>query len=83
MSEAERAAAVERISPAPAMEDLASCDLVIAAATENEAISGRSTQAFARPQSGSDDRHQHLLISITRLASSTDRPERFSSASTS
>ena len=78
LSEHERAAAVERLSPAPAMEDLASCDLVIEAATENEAIK-RQIYASLCPALNPEAMigTNTSSISITRLASSTDRPERF------
>jgi 3-hydroxybutyryl-CoA dehydrogenase len=78
LSEQERAAAVERLSPAPAMEDLASCDLVIEAATENEAIK-RQIYASLCPALNPEAMigTNTSSISITRLASSTDRPERF------
>jgi 3-hydroxybutyryl-CoA dehydrogenase len=78
LSENERAAAVERLSPAPAMEDLASCDLVIEAATENEAIK-RQIYASLCPALNPEAMigTNTSSISITRLASSTDRPERF------
>ncbi|MGG7566260.1 3-hydroxybutyryl-CoA dehydrogenase [Rhodovulum sp. DZ06] len=75
---AEKAAAIGRIHKAV---DIAACgatDLVIEAATENEAVKVKIFEAVA----------PHLLpntiltsntssISITRLASGTDRPERF------
>jgi 3-hydroxybutyryl-CoA dehydrogenase len=78
LSEQERAAAVERLSAAPAMEDLASCDLVIEAATENEAIK-RQIYASLCPALNPEAMigTNTSSISITRLASSTDRPERF------
>ncbi|GIL01475.1 MAG: 3-hydroxybutyryl-CoA dehydrogenase [Alphaproteobacteria bacterium] len=78
VSEEERAGAVARLAPAPAMDDLASCDIVIEAATENEAIKRKvfaelcpllNPEAMLATNTSS--------ISITRLASSTDRPERF------
>ncbi len=78
MTEAERGQAMERLSPAPKMEDLASCDLVIEAATENEAIKRQIYSSLCQSL------HPAALIgtntsslSITRLAASTDRPERF------
>jgi len=78
IGEAERTAASERLGPAPRLEDLASCDLVIEAATENEAIK-RQIYASLCPVLNPEA----LLgtntssISITRLAASTDRAERF------
>ncbi len=70
--------AVKRLNPAPAMRDLASCDMVIEAASENEAI---KRQIFAslcptlNPQAIIATNTSSL--SITRLASATDRPDRF------
>ena len=78
ITDEQRQAAIKRIGAAPNLGDLSDCDLVIEAATEKEdtkrkiygalcptlkrdAIVGTSTSS----------------ISITRLASATDRPERF------
>jgi len=67
-----------RLNSAPDMADLASCDLVIEAASENEAI---KRQIFAslctklNPEAIIASNTSSL--SITRLASATDRPERF------
>jgi 3-hydroxybutyryl-CoA dehydrogenase len=78
LSEAERKAALSRITAAPQMEALAEADIVIEAATENEAVK-RQIFASACPVL----RPKALLatntssISITRLAAATDRPERF------
>ncbi|MFC1457035.1 3-hydroxybutyryl-CoA dehydrogenase [Microvirga arabica] len=78
ISDADRQAALERIKPARTYDDLSACDLVIEAATENEEVKRRiftNLSPSLRPDS--------LLatntssISITRLAASTDRPERF------
>ncbi len=70
--------AMAKIIAAPKLEGLADCDLVIEAATENEEIKRKIFAAAC----------QHIKpdailasntssISITRLAASTDRPERF------
>ena len=78
IGEQDRTAALARISPADALEKLGDCDLVIESATEKEDVKRR---IFA-------DLTPHLKpdaivgtntssISITRLAASTDRPERF------
>ncbi|MGB8816948.1 MAG: 3-hydroxybutyryl-CoA dehydrogenase [Rhizobiaceae bacterium] len=73
-----RSAALKHIKPANAVSDLAACDLVIEAATEDEATKKKIFAAVCpvlRPDA--------LLatntssISITRLASTTDRPEQF------
>ena len=42
IEEGERQAALERTKPAPSYEELASCDLIIEAATENEEIKRKS-----------------------------------------
>ncbi|MCU0789485.1 MAG: 3-hydroxybutyryl-CoA dehydrogenase [Nitratireductor sp.] len=78
LTEPERGAAMERLSRAPKIEDLASCDLVIEAATENEAIKRQIYSTLCQslnPEAmiGTNT----SSISITRLAASTDRPERF------
>jgi 3-hydroxybutyryl-CoA dehydrogenase len=74
----EKAAALALIKPTMALKDLGKTDLVIEAATERESVK----------QAIFDDLLPHLLphtiltsntssISITRLASRTDRPEKF------
>jgi 3-hydroxybutyryl-CoA dehydrogenase len=78
ITEEERQAALRRISPAEDLEALGDCDLVIEAATEKEDV---KRQIFAgvcpllKPDAivGTNT----SSISITRLASSTDRPEKF------
>jgi 3-hydroxybutyryl-CoA dehydrogenase len=78
ITEAERDMALARVAVGTGYERLADCQLVIEAATENEAI---KRQIFA-------EAIKHLpkdaliatntsSISITRLAAGTDRPERF------
>jgi 3-hydroxybutyryl-CoA dehydrogenase len=76
---AEAAAALrDRISPTPDLAHAATADLVIEAAVEDEAVK-RAVFAELTPHLGP----QTLLasntssISISRLASGTDRPERF------
>jgi 3-hydroxybutyryl-CoA dehydrogenase len=78
IAEQQRAKAVELLAPAGAIEDLASCDLVIEAAIENEAIK-RKIYAALCPALNPEAiiATNTSSISITRLASSTDRPERF------
>ena len=78
IEEGERRAALERIKPAPTYEDLAPCDLIIEAATENEEVKRKIFQALC-PALGPDTilASNTSSISITRLAASTDRPERF------
>ncbi len=73
-----RKAAVNHIRPAVSLEDLASADLVIEAATEEESVKRAiynrlcpvlNPQAILATNTSS--------LSITRLASATDRPEKF------
>ncbi len=78
ISEKEHQVAIKRIGAANSMEALADADIVIEAATEDEAIKRKifaklcpllNPQAVLATNTSS--------ISITRMASSTDRPERF------
>ncbi len=78
ISDEERQAAIKRISPAKTLDDLADCDLVIEAATEKEELKRKifgSLCPALKPEAivGTNT----SSISITRLASATDRPERF------
>jgi 3-hydroxybutyryl-CoA dehydrogenase len=78
ITEEERQAALERITPAEALDALDDCDLVIEAATEKEDVKRTifaTVCPVLKPEAiiGSNT----SSISITRLASSTDRPERF------
>lgn len=78
MNENERQAVLSRIIPAPHYENLSDCDLVIEAAVENEEIKRTifaSLCPHLKPQAIVASNTSS--ISITRLASSTDRPERF------
>ena len=73
-----RTAALGRIRPTTSFEELADCDLVIEAATENEAVKRQILQKLCpvlRPDAMVATNTSS--ISITRLAASTDRPERF------
>lgn len=78
MDEAARQSQLSLIHAAPNLEDLDDCDIIIEAATENEAVKkqifvnlckviGKKAMIASNTSS----------ISITRLASVTDRPERF------
>ena len=78
LSDADRHAVMSLIQPAPAYEAFADCDIVIEAASENEEIKRKifmrlcpvlKPEALVASNTSS--------ISITRLASVTDRPERF------
>jgi 3-hydroxybutyryl-CoA dehydrogenase len=78
ISEEERQTALRRIAPAEKLDALADCDLTIEAATEKEDVKRAifaSLCPLLKPDAilGSNT----SSISITRLASSTDRPERF------
>jgi 3-hydroxybutyryl-CoA dehydrogenase len=78
ISESDRQGALDRITPAEGLDAMADCDLVIETAAEKEDI---KVGIFSRlcpvlkPEAiiGTNT----SSISITRLASSTDRPERF------
>lgn len=78
MDAAEREAILSRVSVTGALDGLADCDLVIEAASENEEVKRKifsqlclslKPEALLATNTSS--------ISITRLAASTDRPERF------
>jgi len=78
ITEADRKAGLERIAPAPEIDALAQVDLAIEAATENEAV---KREIFAKLcpvlRQGAILATNTSSLSITRLASATDRPERF------
>src|SRR5436189_4094382 len=78
ITEEERQAALKRITPAETLEAFADCDLVIEAATEKEDTK-RAIFASVCPVLKPDAiiGTNTSSISITRLASATDRPERF------
>jgi 3-hydroxybutyryl-CoA dehydrogenase len=78
LADEDRQAAISRISSAPALQDLAGADLVVEAATEDESIKRKIYQQLCpvlNPEAILATNTSS--ISITRLASSTDRPERF------
>ena len=78
ISEAQRKLALEHISAAPDYSAFSDCDLVIEAASENEAVKKKifnGLGAHLKPQALMASNTSS--ISITRLASVTDRPERF------
>ena len=78
ITEEERQAALKRISLAESFDAFSDCDLVIEAATEKEDVK-RTIFAQLCPTLKPDAivGSNTSSISITRLASSTDRPERF------
>jgi len=78
ITDEDRQAALGRITPADTLEGLADCDLVVEAALEKEEVK-RAIFASLCPVLKPDAilGTNTSSISITRLASSTDRPERF------
>ncbi|WP_298746206.1 3-hydroxybutyryl-CoA dehydrogenase [uncultured Brevundimonas sp.] len=78
VGQAEADAALARIRPARSLAEAARADLVIEAAVEDEAVK-KSILADLVPHLGPDTllASNTSSISITRLASVTDRPERF------
>ena len=78
ITEADRQSAISKLHPAPSMEQLASCDLVIEAASEDETVK-RKIYAQLCPMLNPEAllATNTSSISITRLAAQTDRPERF------
>ncbi|MDB5570790.1 MAG: 3-hydroxybutyryl-CoA dehydrogenase [Hyphomicrobiales bacterium] len=78
ISDEDRKAALARIAPSSSYEDLSDCDLVIEAATENEELKRKIFTALCpsvKPEAILASNTSS--ISITRLASITDRPEKF------
>jgi 3-hydroxybutyryl-CoA dehydrogenase len=72
------AAALKRIGYAATFEGLADCDLVIEAATEDEAVKRRIfAELCPKLPKTTIVASNTSSISITRLGASTDRPERF------
>jgi 3-hydroxybutyryl-CoA dehydrogenase len=78
ISEEDRQAALARIAPADTLDKLGDCDLVIESAAEKEEVK-RKIFADLCPSLKPDAiiGSNTSSISITRLASSTDRPEKF------
>jgi len=78
ISEEDRDAALKRITGAKTLEELSGCDLVIESAVEEEGVK-RTIFANLCPHIGDDTllATNTSSISITRLAASTDRPEKF------
>ena len=71
-------AALKRVSAVKSLSDIGACDLVIEAATEDEAVK-KAILADLVPHLGAETvlASNTSSISITRLASVTDRPDRF------
>jgi 3-hydroxybutyryl-CoA dehydrogenase len=78
ITEEQRQAALKLIGSADTLDDLSDCDLVIEAATEKEDVKRKIFSALC-PKLRSDAivGSNTSSISITRLAASTDRPEKF------
>ncbi len=75
---ADKAAALARVRTTTAVDDLAACDYVIEAATENETLKIKilkDLDAIVKP--GVVIATNTSSISITRLAAATHRPDRF------
>ncbi len=78
ITEEQRQTALGRIEGAESIEALGGCDIVIEAATENEAVKRKiyaSLLASLKPSTILASNTSS--ISITRLAAATDRPEKF------
>ncbi len=78
ITEDDRQAAMRRITPTTDVAVVGPCDLVIEAATEDEALKKKIFQGLTEHLGEQTLIASHTSsISITRLASTTDRPERF------
>ena len=78
ISEADKAAALARISFAPTVDGLGDADLVLEAATEDESIKRKIFQSLhGKLKPSAMLATNTSSISITRLAASSDRPEHF------
>jgi 3-hydroxybutyryl-CoA dehydrogenase len=78
LKDEDRQAALKRISTADTLDGLGDCDLVIEAATEKEEVKRKIFTALCpglKPETIVATNTSS--ISITRLAASTDRPEKF------
>lgn len=78
ISESARDGALERITPAVDLDLLGDCDIVIESAVENEQVKRKIFSQLCpllKPEAILSTNTSS--ISITRLAASTDRPERF------
>ena len=78
VKDADMQAAIKRIGYAPSFVELGKCDLVIEAATEDETVKRKIfVDLCTKISSHTILASNTSSISITRLASVTDRPERF------
>jgi len=78
LTEAQRQAALALVTTGSEYTDLSDCDLVIEAATENEEVKRKIFSALCKALPAKTMVASNTSsISITRLASATDRPDRF------
>jgi len=78
ITESDRQAALGRIDPADKLEALADCDLIIETAVEKEEVKRKILTALCPVLKDTAIVATNTSsISITRLAASTDRPEKF------
>ena len=78
VTEDEKAAAQKRIKTSLKLDDFGDCDLVIEAATENEAVKREILkEVSAHTRKDAIIATNTSSISVTRLAAATDRPEKF------
>jgi len=78
ITEDDKAAALKRISTVESYDGLSDCDLVIEAATEKEEVKRKIfAELCSALKSDAILASNTSSISITRLASATDRPEQF------
>jgi 3-hydroxybutyryl-CoA dehydrogenase len=78
INEDEHRRAMDQISLVPGIADLSDCDLVIEAATEKEPVKVAIFQELCKTlKKDAYIATNTSSISVTRLASTTDRPERF------
>jgi 3-hydroxybutyryl-CoA dehydrogenase len=78
IKDVEKKAALRRLSYAPNFEALSDCDLVIEAAVEDEVVKRKIfSELCQKLKKTALIASNTSSISITRLASTTDRPERF------
>jgi len=78
ISESDKTAALARIGRAGGLADLADCDVVIEAATENEQVKREIFKSLCQTlKKDAFIASNTSSISITRLAASTDRPGKF------
>ena len=78
ISESDKTAALARIGRVAGLADLADCDVVIEAATENEQVKREIFKSLCQTlKKDAFIASNTSSISITRLAASTDRPGKF------